>query len=51
LIQERLKDMVVPTIDQRNLYRSVSERLSGIQAAESASDDHNMHVSTILDFG
>jgi hypothetical protein len=49
LIQERLKDVMVPTIEQRNLYRYVSERPSGIQAAESASDDHNMHLSTILE--
>jgi len=51
LIQQRLKDVVVPTIEKRDLYRYVSERPSGIQAAESASDDHNMHLLTILDFG
>src|SRR4029079_15651312 len=51
LIQQRLKEVVVPAIEKRHLDWDVSERTSGVQAAESAADNHDMHLSTILEFG
>jgi len=43
--------VVVPSIEERNLYRQLPEGPSGVQAAEPASDNDDMHLSTILNFG
>ena len=46
LIQQRLEDMMVAPIDQRDPHRRAAQRPRGIQAAETAADDHDMrHAS------
>ena len=42
LIQQWLKDVVIPSIQQRDLHVGVPQSLGGRQSAESAADDHNM---------
>ncbi len=37
LVEERLKEMVVPAVDDRNAYRRPREPLNGVQAAEARS--------------
>jgi hypothetical protein len=41
LVQQRLKDMVIGAVNQRNFGRRPAQRLDGCQAAESPADDHD----------
>src|SRR5262249_42028779 len=46
LVQEWLKQMKVPPIDERDLHRRATQSANDVQSAESASDDNNtMHRS------
>jgi hypothetical protein len=42
LIQERLKDVMVAAIDQRDTYVGVAERPCGGQATKAAANDDNV---------
>jgi hypothetical protein len=39
LVQERLEQMVVPSVDDRDVDRSISEGLRCVQAGKSRTDD------------
>jgi hypothetical protein len=39
LVQERLEQMVVPPVDDRDVDRSISESLRCVQAGKSGTDD------------
>jgi hypothetical protein len=41
LIQQWLKDVVIPSIQERDLHAGVPESLGGRESAESAADDHH----------
>ena len=45
LIQQRLEEMVVVAIDQRDANRRVPERARGVEAAEPAADDDDVRNS------
>jgi hypothetical protein len=49
LVEERLKQMEVPTIDENDLEAGITERLGSIETAESTPDDHHaFHVRYAL---
>ena len=39
LIEQRLKEVKIAAVDQRNLHRCMAQRFSRIQTAESSADD------------
>jgi len=44
LIQQRLKQVEVPSIDQCHLHRRTAQRLRGVQSGETAADDHHVMI-------
>jgi hypothetical protein len=50
LVQQRLKQMIVVTIEQRDAYRRVGERACGVESAKTAADNHHVWgVAHVLD--
>lgn len=49
LVQERLKEMVVVAIEQRDARRRAGKRPRRVQSAEAAADDHYMrHCENVI---
>src|SRR5262249_44526621 len=42
LVEQRLKEMMIPPVDERHAYRSASEPSRRIETAEPAADDHDL---------
>src|SRR5207249_5419369 len=44
LVQQRLEQMMVPAVDQRDRHGLAPERLGGVEAAKSTPDDHHVRL-------